>query len=139
MTTIPDLVDVEAILVAHAAADVDLDALVDGAVSTELPADFPAEGDERVQLFRVSSTDQANGYIERAVVQVNAYGSTRALAFDVARAALRALRRAEGVAFADGIVTAVDRLTGPSWSPDPITSAPRFTLSLAVTVHPPRP
>lgn len=135
MPLVPDLADVEAVLVAHVAADADVVAL--GADSaTDLPVDFPSSGAPFAQVFRVGGTDVASGHVDRALVQVNAYGSSRGEAFDVARACARALVRAETTSFAGAVVTAVLRLSGPAWSPDPITNAPRYTTSFAVTVHP---
>lgn len=132
------LVDVEALLVAHLDDDVALSALVaDNDVASELPSDFPPEGRPFVQVFRASATtvDPETGHIERVVVQVNGYGATKANAWDVIAETYRSILEATGT-HAAGVVTATVRLTGPTWSPDPITDAARYTSSFAVTVHP---
>lgn len=138
-----DLVDVEALLVAHLEQDAALGALVGGTgdaarVSTELPASFPPAGEARVQVFRVSSTelDPETGYLERAVVQAHAYGATKGEAWDVMAKTVRALRTARAAAHTGAVVTSVERVTGPAWNRDPSTGAPRYSASFAVTVHP---
>lgn len=135
MPEFPTLVDVEAVLLAFVAADAGVTAL-DAEVAAEVPASFPSSGAPFVQLFRVGGTDAGSGHLDRAVVQVNGYGSSRPEAFDVLRAAFGALLRATTAALDDAVVSDVLRLSGPTWSPDPITDAPRYTLSAAVTVHP---
>lgn len=137
MPPVRKLVDVELVVVEHLNADATLDALVDG-VATELPRGFPKTGRPRVQVFRASSTevDAETGHIERAVLQVNGYGSSKGEAWDVIAETLRSLREAPTADHDGAVVTAVERLTGPSWSPDPTTNAPRYTASVAVTVHP---
>lgn len=136
-------VDVEALAIAHLEQDAGLGALVGGTgnaarVATELSPGFPAEGLALLQVFRVSSTqvDAETAHIERAVVQANAYGSTKAEAWDVHAQAHRAFLTARRSVHALGVVTAVERVSGPTWSPDPRTAAPRYTASYAVTVHP---
>lgn len=135
MAEFADLVDVEAVLLAFVAVDADVVALGAG-VSAELPSDFPGDGEAFAQVFRVGGNDVANGYVDRSLVQVNGYGSTRPEAFDVTRAAVRALMRATTATHSGAVVSDVLRLSGPTWSPDPITDAPRYVVSLAVTVHP---
>ena len=142
MPDVRPLVDVEGLLVDYLEQDAGLGALVGGVgdaarVSTELPAGFVPEG--RVKLVRIggtpSGTDAAE-HLDRAVVQLDGFGATKADAFDVIRAALVALRRAPSAAHVDAVVTSVDRISGPTWSPDPETDAPRYLLTVAVTVHP---
>lgn len=136
MPEITELVDVEALLVAHLSSDAGVTAIADDRVSTELPAGFEPEA--RIQLFRVGGapTEAVTHHIDRAVVQLNIYGSTKAEAFDTARAALSGLLRARSAAHPLGSVTHIERLTGPTWSPDPATDAPRYLLTVAITVHP---
>lgn len=136
-------VDVEALAIAHLETDDDLGALVGGPgdaarISSKLPPDFPSAGLALVQVFRVSATevDPETGHLERAVVQTNAYGSSKGEAWDVYAQTHRALRAARRVDHALGVVTGVERVSGPTWSPDPRTSAPRYTAAYAVTVHP---
>ena len=140
MPTIRPLVDVEALLVAWLSADAAVLALLAAPtdVSPELPAGFPSAGAAFVQTFRASATtvDTGTGHLERAVVQVNVYGSSREEAWDLAAQTYRAVLEAPGGDHAGAVVTNAVRITGPSWSPDPVTDAPRYALSFALTVHP---
>jgi hypothetical protein len=136
--TVPPLVDVEALCIAHLRADAGVAATLadpDG-VATSLRRDFPPAGEGFIQLFRATATDAATGYLERAVIQVNSYGATSVEAFAVAAQAYRSLLEAASSSHASAVITNVARITGPTWSPDPTTDAPRYTASYAVTVHP---
>lgn len=129
-----NLVDVERLLVAALRADAELAAIVDTRVSTELPGSFVA--DQRLKLSRVGGSDlDGAGYLDRALVQLDAYGATKGEAFEVAATALAALFRARG-AHAGAVLTRVERVSGPAWSPDPETDIPRYLATVAVTVHP---
>lgn len=136
MPSVRPLVDVEALVVAALTVDAELGALAAG-VASELPAGFPSSGRSFVQLFRATATsvDPATGHVERAVLQTSFYGSSKGAAWDVTAAAYAALLELVG-SHPLGVVTDVVRLSGPSWSPDPMTDAPRYTASFAVTVHP---
>lgn len=143
MPLIRKLVDVEALAVAYLEQDDDLGALVGGTgdaarISTELPAGFRPEG--RLQVFAATSSelDAATHYLDRAVLQVNGYGATKAEAFDVTAEAIRALLEAPQAEHAGAVVTAAARLTGPAWNPDATTNppTPRYLASVALTVHP---
>lgn len=137
MPKIRPLVDVEALTIAYLEADAAVAALVAaGDVAAELPGAFPPAGRKFVQAFRASATDTANGHLERVVLQVNAYGSTKVEAFDVIAKTYRALLEMPDAGHDAAVVTDTRRLTGPTWSPDPVTDAPRYTSSFAVTVHP---
>ena len=141
MTEIASLVDVEALLIAYLEQDATFAPLVGGLgnaarVATDAPSGpTPAA---QLQLFRASGTtvDLGTGHVERAIVQTNAYGPTKPAAWDVIADAYRALLAAARTTHTLGVVTAVERLTGPTDSPDPISGAPRYTASFAVTVHP---
>jgi hypothetical protein len=133
------LLDVEAFLVARLKADAGaLHALVGDRISTELPKSFPGHGEKRLQLFRVGGVPDPGdgpGHLDRPSVQLNAYGTTKAEAFDVAQAALGVVLELEGTA-ADGIVvTRAFRNLGPTWSPDPAAGAPRYLLGVILNVH----
>ena len=141
MPEIASLVDVEALLIAYLEQEATFAPVVGGLgdaarVATDAPSG-PAQA-KQLQLFRASGTtvDAGTGHIERALIQANAYGATKGDAWDVFAAAYRALLAATRVAHALGVVTAVERVTGPTDSPDPLSSAPRYTGSFAVTVHP---
>lgn len=130
-----DLVDVEKLLVAAMAADAALAALVADRVSTELPGDFGPE--ERLRLVRVGGSvlDADTAHLDRALVDLHAYGSSKGAAFGVAATTLSALSRVRG-AHAGAVVSRVERVSGPAWAPDPSTDVPRYLATVAVTVHP---
>lgn len=141
MPTVPSLVDVEALAIADLEQDADLGALVGGTgnaarIATDAPSTQRPPG--ALQVFRATGTtvDPATGHVERTVLQVNAYAPTKGAAWDVIAAAYRALLSMPSRDHALGVVTAVERVTGPTESPDPVSGAPRYTSSFAVTVHP---
>lgn len=141
MPEIPALVDVEALLISHFHADGILDGLLgDDHVSTQVPADFDhrEDGARWLQVFRVSGSqaDPETGWLDRALVQLHGYGDTEAGAFDVIAQAHRSLYAARDVGHARGVVTAIERVTGPTNNPDPTSGAPRYSATYRITVHP---
>lgn len=135
MPDLRDLVDVEKLLVAVLRADAAVGALVAARVSTELPSSFGLE--ERLRLVRVGGTslDGDSAYLDRALVDLHAFGASKRTAFVVARTSLSALSRAVGT-HPGAVVSRVERVSGPAWSPDPETDVPRYLTTVAVTVHP---
>lgn len=134
-------VDLETVLVGALEADAELGPLTGGGgdaswISTRLPRDFA--GQRTVRLERAGGG--AIGWpdhVERALVMFHAYGPGDVEAFEVAGRLVVALARLEGTVVAGGVITAVDRILGPSWSPDPdADNAPRYLLQYAVTAHP---
>jgi hypothetical protein len=140
----PDLrppVDLETVLVGALEQDAELGALVGGTgnaarVSTRLPSTFADE--TRVKLERAGGGARGwPDHIDRALVNLHAYGPTDAQAWAVAAALVVAVNRLEGEVVAGGVITATERLLGPSWLPDPdADNAPRYLLQFAVTAHP---
>lgn len=143
MPELRPLADVEAVVIAHLVDDVDLGILVGGTgddarIATELANDFPDEGREDLQVFRVGGTtvDAGVGHIDRAVLQVNAYGAEAESAWELAAMAFKTLLLAPGSTHDGAVIAAVDRVSGPAWSPDPVTDCPRYIASYAVVLHP---
>lgn len=136
------LVDVEKLIRAHlagtAALIADLGATGPAAapIMSELDDTYDPTTSKVLQVFRVTSSDQASSHVERAVVQMNSYGPTKGDAWATWAIADEALRQAATAAHDAGVVTAVERVSGPTWSPDPTTDGPRYTSSFAITVHP---
>lgn len=133
-----NVIDVEAFLVAALRADASLDALLANRIGGELPADFPADGEARVRLFRVGGAPDASdsaSHLDRPSVQFDCYGSSREEAFDVAAAVERSVRALEGTKSGGVVVTRVRRNLGPVWSPDPVTNAPRYLLGAILAAH----
>lgn len=142
MTEVRPPVDLETELVAELGQDVDLGALVGGPgdprISTRLPSSFQ-KGDARVKVSRppggtaVGSPD----HLERAIIQGDSYGPDDAAAFSIAAALHVAMFRLEGRTVAGGVITAVERINGPGWFPDPdADNAPRYIEQWAVYAHP---
>src|SRR5688572_1727491 len=140
----PDLrppVDLESVLVAVLEQDAGFAPEVGGVgdaarISTKLPSTFAPS--------KTLKLERAGGgvvgwpdHIDRALVTFHAYGATDVEAWTVAAALIVALGRLEGNAVAGGVVTAVSRVLGPVWSPDPdANGAPRYLLQYALTAHP---
>ena len=133
MAEVSDLVDVERLLVGE------LQEVVGAQVSTELDADFDAATSLWLTLSRASSTevDRQTGHLERVLVDFAAHGPSKEAAWELVKVACRELRSVPG-AYELGVVTDVERVSGPFWSPDPTTHSPRYLCTWAITVHPPR-
>jgi hypothetical protein len=128
------LPDIEKALVALFKADSVVATAVAGRVSTELPSGFVPE--KRLQVFRTSGAPvDFSEAIDRPVVQINAFGKTKADAWAVIVEACIALKKAEGKTFMDVFVAACERVTGPQWAPDPSTDAPRYFVTYGITAH----
>ena len=141
MTEILPPLDLETVLVGELEQDAELGALVGGVgdparIGTRLPSSFTPEG--RVRLSRDGGAPIGwPDHVDRAIVTLHAYGADDLGAFAVGRDLVVALARLEGRVVAGGVITAVERLLGPVWSPDPdANNAPRYLLQYAVTGHP---
>lgn len=141
MTEILPPVDLETVLVGALEDDADLGPLTGGPgnaarISTRLPRDFARQASVRLERAGGSPVGWPD-HVDRAIVFFHAYGPGDSEAYEVARRLVVALARLEGTIVAGGVVTAVDRVTGPSWQPDPdADNAPRYVLQAAVTAHP---
>ncbi len=136
------LVDVEKLARAYLAADDELLVAFGAAsaatapVMSELDDTYDPGSSWVLQVFRVSSTDVASSHVERAVVQMNAYAPTKGDAWSLWALADVVARAAPAADHEAAVVTAVERISGPTWSPDPTTDGPRYVSSYAYTVHP---
>jgi hypothetical protein len=134
-------VDLETVLVGELEDDPELGALTggpgDGArISTRLHRDFDREATLRLERAGGGAIGWPD-HIDRAVVNFHAYGPGDAEAYAVAARTVVALARVEGTTVAGGVITAVERILGPTWTPDPdADNAPRYLLQYAVTAHP---
>lgn len=129
--------DVEALLTAAMNADADLAALVGGKISWELPSTFPDGRRIRMNRAGGSPVDEDTEYLDRPVVQIEAFGADKGEAFDVAAEAMAAILKLAGRTFPEGVVTKAARLSGPTWAPEPDTGTARYLLSVALIVHAP--
>lgn len=119
--------DVEATVVAHLkAADV-----CQRRVSASVPSDptWPL-----VTVQRVGGIVAVRRYLDRAAIQVDAWGDSKTEAYAAATAAYAALLDMEGQSFpaTQVFVSSVDDELGFTWSPDPETSRARYLFRVAV-------
>lgn len=135
MTDFRPLPDVEALTIGYLLADVDVTALADDRIEPELPVSFPDGA--RVRILRVGGApvDAGTERLDRPLLQIETYGTTKAEAWDLTAVVLMALQRMADAAHAGAVVTACDRVTGPRWAPDPSTDTPRYLTDVAVYVH----
>lgn len=140
--TRPAPVDLERVAVAHLLLDADLVAFAtsDG-VSVELPEDLDRHRGERLPYLRLfklpgSYVDDETAVLEAGRLQFDAWGATKAEAFDLAQLAVRALLEAQDVTHEGAVVTRVNLDATPFWSPDPETDLPRYIFTATVFAHP---
>lgn len=129
--------DAEKLLIAYLKADSAVAALVAAKVSTTLPPDFKKE--KRVRLWRVGGTPDPSSpvpWLDRPRIQLEAYGTTKGEALNVANVVADAIARMPGT-YADGVVTDTAADLPLQWSPDPHTDTPRYLFGAVLYVHPP--
>lgn len=129
------LPDIEGLVLDALLADPNLVPIFGDRISTELPDTFP-DG-QRLRFWRASGTpaDEEPEHIDRPLLQVEGYGETKEEAFASITAGLDALFELPATALPGAVVTRVQRVTGPSWSPDPTTNTPRYLLGVVLYVH----
>ena len=95
-----------------------------------------------VTMSRVGGIPRERHRLDRARIQVTAWGTSKSEAFDVANAARIALHRMEGTALTvaggapvDAFVTGVEDDLGMFWSPDEETARDRYVFGVAVYLH----
>lgn len=90
-----------------------------------------------IRVTRVGGSPVVPRRLDRARIQVEAFGNDKADARDAADAARLALMGAEATSFPDlnAYVTAVDDDLGLQWLPDSDTKRPRYLFVLGVTAH----
>lgn len=89
-------------------------------------------------ITRVGGPPVYPWWIERALIQVDAWATDRPTAAALEVAAEKSLQRLEGHAIAGAVVTAVEFVAGRTWLPDTIRTppSPRFMFRAALTAHP---
>lgn len=106
--------------------------------SLRVVTDTPANLEKVLPLIRVTrfgGADTAPG-IDRAIVDVDTYGATRATAAQLAeRVRYSFLFKLCGTQVDDVAIVDVDTLSGPSWRPYDNTALRRFGASYAITTH----
>lgn len=133
----PVLPDVEALTVAYLKAHTALTAALAGAqVATDVPNNVGTAG--ALTVNRIGGTPRASNWLDRADIDINAWGTSRAHASLLIRTAVAALLDMRQHVSVRGVVTGVDVLLGPSWLPDDsrTPAIPRYLASCAVYAHP---
>ncbi len=132
-------VDAETLAVAYLKTVDDVTDLVgDDGISTELPRSWVA-GDRHVRLTRIGGLPvDAVGHLDRARLQIDAFGADGEDAHAIAGQVLLAFRRLPASAFTypGAVVTGAAQDLGLSGSPDPDTDAPRYLFGVVLYVHP---
>jgi hypothetical protein len=127
------LPDVEILAVAHLKAAAEIVALVGDRVGGELYAgDSPA-----VWLSYVTGDERFRNHLAAPMLDVRSYGGTKAQASTLARTVHAVMHDLPG-AHAQGVVTAVQAVTLPFWSPDEGFNPhrARYVGSYVITLHP---
>lgn len=126
------MIDAELIVTTALLADAGVTTIVERRVGTELPARpvFPA-----VRLTRIGGTaiDPESDHVEAALLQLDAFGETKAQAFDLVNACRVALRAVTGVQPA-GVVSTI-RFGSVAWVPDDNFTPARSRYALDLTVY----
>lgn len=135
-------VNTEAILVAYLASSdaEECNALGLGAAGTgtKLPEDLGTR-DRFLKVYRYpggGGVDPETHRLDLARVQLDAYGRTKALAFELGQAALAdVLGLAGRTVNPYGFVSHVAVTLGLGWQPDPETDQPRYLAAIDVIAH----
>jgi len=117
------------------ASDSALVELVAGRISTSSPA---APTYPYLTVQRIGGVPIRSSSIDRASIQISAWGSDEDEASLVARTALAALVRMKNYRTAAAVAAVIGIELGLGWVPDTVRNppAPRFIFSVAVLVHP---
>jgi len=119
--------DVEA-MVRAALANADI---ADGRVYSSIPArpTYPL-----VRVQRLGGLPAVERRLDRARIQIDAWGNNKSEAFDIAEAARLAVHEAEGTVYGqfDGFITGVEDELGMTFLPDPETNRDRYVFAVAV-------
>lgn len=123
----------EALVVAYLRASTDVTALIGTRIGTELYAGTGGA----VWLSHVTGSEQVRNHLITSIVDIRSYGGSKGDADLLARTVHAVMHDLPGVRPA-GVVTGVEALTIPSWSPDDgfDPPRPRYLATYAVTVHP---
>lgn len=127
------MVDAEALVVAFLAGQADVAALVGSRISTELP---PAPTFPLVRLERIGGLTGTPAHLDRARIQVEAWGATKGEAHTVAATVRAALFEELPGTHPLGVVTGAEEDLGLTWSPDPESDQPRYVFGVAAFIHP---
>lgn len=132
MTPLRLLVDAERLVAGHLRSVPEVVALVGARVYTAIPPEpvFPL-----VRLTRIGGTPAVPAHLDRARLQIEAWGTSKAQARDLAETVHAALYDMPGQ-YPAGMVTAVEDDLGLTWQPDPDTDRDRYLFGVTVYTHP---
>ena len=87
-----------------------------------------------VTVKRLGGLPAVERRLDRARIQIDAWGNNNAEAFDIAEAARLAAHEAEATAFGEfhGFITGVEDELGMTFLPDPETNKDRYVFAVAV-------
>lgn len=134
------LPDVEALVSEYLLAHASVSAQVGTRVKNELPA--AAVGSESffpcITFALVDADEVVRQHFDGALVQVMAWGNTKASASLTMRTARAALLEMPDADHDRGVVTSVRTLVGPRWFPDGTVAPPkpRYHADFRIHVHP---
>ena len=104
-------------------------------ISTQSPATpvYPY-----VTVQRVGGNEVVEFRLDRANLQLDAWGTNEAEASLVIRTVIAALKAARGYQHPTAVIAAAELVLSPQWIPDTTRTppTPRFVASVALTVHP---
>lgn len=129
------IVDIEQVLVAALGVDTALADVVDDRIGTRYEPDY--DGQAAITLHRSGGTptDPGTERLDRPIIDLAAWAPTKGEAFTAAAVAICAVVRSAGV-HDSAVITGAERISGPTWSPDPHTETPRYLITFALHVHP---
>lgn len=128
----PVLPDIEALAIWH----LDAAAILTGGVHGDFPTSptYPL-----ATVVRIGGPPTEPRWLDRATLQLDVWGATKAEARDTAATAIASLLDMTGLVSTgtvSGVVTAVGVMQGLRWFPDDITEQPRYSCTVTVTAHP---
>lgn len=131
------LPDVEAVAIAYLKSHAGLTAVIPAAqISSSVAGNVNDAG--ALTINRTGGTAPEPRWLDRAVLDVNAWATTKQQASLMIRTALAALHDMAQHHGSFGVVSGVDDILGPQWVPDDsrTPTLPRYLASVAVYAHP---
>lgn len=128
------LPDVEALVREYLAGHASVSALVGSRVSTELPSGTG----QALTILLVTGEEIVRDHLDEQIVQLSAWGGTKAEANLLVRTAWAVLLAAPDSDHARGVVTHVRTVAPPRWLPDDSLTPvrPRYVTDMGVFAHP---
>lgn len=133
----PVLPDVEAIAIAYLKAHAGLTTALAGAtVAGDVPGNVGTVG--ALTVTRIGGSPAIDFWLDRAVIDVNAWGTSKTHASLVIRTAIAALHDMAQTTSVRGVVTGVETVLGPQYLPDDsrTPTLARYVASVSVWAHP---